>query len=84
MVMAFVAAAIAMLIAIIPAGIVLCREELAASVVAYEFITAVIVMVLALLAQAFKRSSEFELPVLVAVLMYGSGLVYVRAMERWL
>jgi len=84
MVMAFVAAAIAMLIAIIPAGIVLCRGELAASVVAYEFITAVIVLVLALLAQGFQRSSEFELPVLLAVLMYASGLVYVRAMERWL
>ena len=84
MVMEFVAAAIAMLVAIIPAGVVLCRAELAASVVAYEFTTAVIVMVLALLAQAFQRSSEFELPVLLAVLMYGSGLVYVRAMERWL
>jgi multisubunit Na+/H+ antiporter MnhF subunit len=84
MVMAFVAAAIAMLVAIIPAGIVLCRGELAASVVAYEFITAVIVMVLALLANGFQRSSLFELAVLLAVLMYGSGLVYVRAMERWL
>lgn len=84
MVMAFVAAAIAMLIAIVPAAIVLCRGELAASVVAYEFITAVMVMVLALLAQGFQRSSEFEFPVLLAVLMYGSGLVYVRAMERWL
>jgi multisubunit Na+/H+ antiporter MnhF subunit len=84
MVMAFVAAAIGMLIAIIPAGIVLCRGELADSVVAYEFITAVIVLVLALLAQGFRRSSEFELPVLLAVLMYGSGLVYARAMERWL
>jgi multisubunit Na+/H+ antiporter MnhF subunit len=84
MVMAFVAAAIAMLIAIIPAAIVLCRGELVASVVAYEFITAVMVMVLALLAQGFQRSSEFEFPVLLAVLMYGSGLVYVRAMERWL
>lgn len=84
MVMAFVAAAIAMLVAIIPAGIVLCRGELAASVVAYEFITSVMVMVLALLAQGFQRSSEFELPVLLAVLMYASGLVYVRAMERWL
>ena len=83
MVMAFVAAAIAMLIAIIPAGIVLCRGELAASVVAYEFITSVIIIVLALLAQGFKRSSEFELPVLLAVLMYGSGLVFVRVMERW-
>jgi multicomponent Na+:H+ antiporter subunit F len=84
MVMAFIAAAIAMLIAIVPAGIVLCRGELAASVVAYEFITSVIVMVLALLAQGFQRSSEFELPVLLAVLMYASGLVFVRTMERWL
>jgi multisubunit Na+/H+ antiporter MnhF subunit len=84
MVMAFVAAAIAMLIAIVPAGIVLCRGELAASVVAYEFITSVVVMVLALLAQGFRRPSLFELPILLAVLMLGSGLVYVRAMERWL
>ena len=84
MVMAFVAAAIAMLIAIIPAGIVLCRGELAASVVAFEFITAVVVMVLALLANGFQRGSEFEFPVLLAVLMYGSGLVYIRAIERWL
>ena len=84
MVMAFVAAAIAMLIAIIPAGIVLYRGELAASVVAYEFITSVAVMVLALLAEGFKRPSLFELPVLLAVLLFGSGLVFVRAMERWL
>ena len=84
MVMAFVAAAIAMLIAIIPAGVVLYRGELAASVVAYEFITSVVVIVLALLAQGFKRPGLFELPILLAVLMFGSGLVYVRAMERWL
>jgi multisubunit Na+/H+ antiporter MnhF subunit len=84
MVMAFVAAAIAMLIATVPAGVVLCRGELGASVVAFEFITSVIVMVLALLAQGFQRSSLFELAVLLAVLMYSSGLVYVRAMERWL
>ncbi len=63
---------------------VLCRGKLEPAVVAYEFITSVIVMVLALLAQGFQRSSEFELPVLLAVLMYGSGLVFVRALERWL
>ncbi len=84
MVMAFVAAAIAMLVAIVPAAIVLCRGELVASVVAYEFITSVVVMVLALLAQGFQRSGEFELPVLLALLMFGSGLVFVRALERWL
>jgi multisubunit Na+/H+ antiporter MnhF subunit len=84
MVLGFAAAAIAMLIALIPAGIVLCRGDLAAAVVAFEFITAVIVMVLALLAQAFQRPGLFELPVLLAVLMFGGGLVFVRAMERWL
>jgi len=83
-VLAFTAAAIAMLICLIPAGIVIARDDLPAAVVAYQFITAVVVMVLALLAQAFQRSSLFELPVLLALLMFGSGLVFVRAMERWL
>jgi multisubunit Na+/H+ antiporter MnhF subunit len=55
-----------------------------AAVVAYEFITSVVVMVLALLAQGFGRSGLFELAVLLAVLMFGSGLVFVRALERWL
>jgi multisubunit Na+/H+ antiporter MnhF subunit len=84
MVLAFTGAAIAMLICLIPAGIVIARDDLPAAVIAYQFITAVVVMVLALLAQAFQRSSLFELPVLLALLMFGSGLVFVRAMERWL
>jgi multicomponent Na+:H+ antiporter subunit F len=84
MVLAFTAAAIAMLISLIPAGVVAARGDLPAAVVAYQFITAVVVMVLALLAQAFRRSSLFELPVLLALLTFGSGLVFVRAMERWL
>jgi multisubunit Na+/H+ antiporter MnhF subunit len=84
MVLAFTAAAIAMLICLIPAGIVIARDDVPAAVVAYQFITAVVVMVLALLAQAFQRSALFELPVLLALLMFGSGLVFVRAMERWL
>ncbi len=84
MVLGFTAAAIAMLVSLIPAGLVIARGDIADAVVAYEFITAVVVMVLALLAQAFQRSSLFELPVLLALLMFGSGLVFVRAMERWL
>ena len=84
MVLGFTAAAIAMLVSLIPAGIVIARGDLAEAVVAYEFITSVMVMVLALLAQAFQRPSLFELPVLLAMLMFGSGLVFVRAMERWL
>jgi hypothetical protein len=55
-----------------------------AAVVAYEAISSVVVMVLVLLCQGFNRSAEFELPVLLAVLLLGSGLVFVRALERWL
>ena len=84
MAVAFTAVAIAMLACIIPAGIVIARGDLGSAVVGYEFITSVMVMVLALLAQAFQRPSLFELPVLLAMLMFGSGLVFVRAMERWL
>ena len=84
MAVAFTAAAIAMLACVIPAGMVIARGDLGSAVVGYQFVTAVVVMVLALLAQAFQRPSLFELPVLLAMLMFGSGLVFVRAMERWL
>ena len=80
----FIIAAIAMLIATIPCGIVVWRGRLMSAVVAYEAISSIVVMVLALLAEGFGRSSEFEFPVLLAVLLFGSGLVFVRFLERWL
>lgn len=80
----FVIAAVAMLVAMVPCGIVVLRGELMAAVVAYEAISSIIVMVLVLLSEGFGRSGEFELPVLPAVLLFGSGLVFVRFLERWL
>jgi multicomponent Na+:H+ antiporter subunit F len=81
---AFVVAAIGMLIAVIPCGIVLIRGRLMEAVVSYEFISSIAVIVLILLAQGFRRPAEFELPVVLAVLLFGSGLVFVRSLERWL
>ena len=81
---AFVVAAIAMLIAVVPAGIIIARGTLADAVVGFEFLTSVAVMIFALLAEGFQRSSLFEFPVILAVLLFGSGLVFVRALERWL
>ena len=80
----FVVAAAAMLIALAPAGVTLARGTLADAVIGFQFITSVAVMVFALLAEGFKRPSLFEFPVLVALLLFGSGLVFVRALERWL
>ena len=80
----FVIAAIAMLAAIIPCGIVVIRGKVMDAVVAYEAISAIIVMTLILLAEGFRRSGEFELAVVLAVLLFGSGLVFARFLERWL
>ena len=80
----FVVAAIAMLVALAPAGVVMVRGTLADAVVGFEFLTSVAVMVFALLAEGFKRPSLFEFPVLLAVLLLVSGLVLARAVERWL
>jgi multisubunit Na+/H+ antiporter MnhF subunit len=80
----FIVAAIAMLVCLAPAGVVLARGDAGEAVIGYEFITGVVVMVFALLAEGFGRPSLFEFPVLLALLLYGSGLVFVRALERWL
>ena len=80
----FVIAAIAMLVAVIPCGIVMIRGQVMDAVVAYEAISSVVLMVLVLLAEGFRRPGEFELPVLLALLLFGSGLVFARFLERWL
>jgi hypothetical protein len=83
-VIGFLVAALGMLFAVIPLSVVAWRGTVMEAVVAYQAISSIVVIVLALTAQAFGRSSEFELPVLLAVLLLGSGLVFVHTLERWL
>ncbi len=80
----FVLAAIGMLAAVVPCLVVVCRGQTMEAVVAYEAIGSISVLTLILLAEGFRRTGEFELPVLLAVLLFGSGLVFVRFLERWL
>jgi multisubunit Na+/H+ antiporter MnhF subunit len=80
----FLIAAIVMLVALVPAGVVLMRGQVLEAVVAFEAISAVVVLVLVLLAEGFRRSGEFELPVHLAVLVFGSGLVFVSFLGRGL
>ena len=51
---------------------------------AYEAVSSIVVMVLVLLAEGFRRPGEFELAVLPALLLFGSGPVFIRFLERWL
>lgn len=80
----FVVAAIVMLAGVIPCGIVVWRGTAMEAVAAYEAISSIAVMVLVLLSEGFNRFGELELPVVLAVLLFGSGLVFVHALERWL
>jgi multicomponent Na+:H+ antiporter subunit F len=79
----FVIAAIAMLAAMIPCGVVIVRGRLMEAVVAYQALSTITVLILVLLAEGFRRTGEFELPVLLAMLLFGGGLVFVRFLERW-
>lgn len=80
----YLIAAAAMLVVAVPCAVTLFRGGILSAVVAYELISSVVVMVLALVSQGLGRSAEFELPLLLSVLLFGSGLVFVRALERWL
>ena len=80
----FVVVAIVMLIGIVPCGVVVWRGTAMEALVGYEAIGSIVVMVLVLLAEGFGRFGELELPIVLAVLMFGSGLVFARALERWL
>jgi hypothetical protein len=80
----FVVAAVALLVCLVPIGWVAIRASVMDAVVAYEAVTSIVVIVLVLLPQGFGRSGLFEFPVLMAALLLGGGLVFVRSLERWL
>ncbi len=80
----FVIAAIAMLAGMLPCLVVIWRGSAMQALVGYEAVSTIAIMVLVLLAVGFNRFGEMELPVLLAVLLFGSGLVFARMLERWL
>lgn len=80
---AFLWAGLGLLVAASPNLLVLARSEAIEAVVAYEVLSSVAVMLLVVIPQGLGRSGEFELPVLLALLLFGSGMVFVKALERW-
>jgi len=81
---AFTITAIAMLIGMLPCLVVIWRGTAMQAVVGYEAVSTIAIMVLVLLTVGFGRNGLMELPILLALLLFGSGLVFVRVLERWL
>lgn len=80
----FLIAAIAMLISLVPCLLVIISGDAMTAVVGYEALGSGVIVMFALLAEGFQRTSEFEFPVVLAVLLLGSALVFVRLLERGL
>lgn len=80
----YLVAAAVLLFALLPLGRTAVRGSLMDAIIAYEAASSIAVMEFILLAEGFGRPAEFEFPVVLAVLLFSSGLVYLHAMERWL
>lgn len=80
----FILAAVALLVAMLPIGVLALRGNRMEAVIAYEALSSIVVMIFILLPEGFDRSSEFEFPVLFAILLLGGSLVFLHALERWL
>lgn len=77
-------AATILLVATVPCVIVLAREGVMERLVALQGAQVLVSLVLLLLAPGYGRDIYTDLSLTLAVLSLGSGLVFVRFLERWL
>ena len=77
-------AAAAMLVCLVPAGIVCLRGDAIDRLVGLELAGTLVTITLALLAEGFGRASFFDLPLTLALLTFAGGLVFARFLERWM
>lgn len=77
-------AATALLAALVPCGIVVFRGQVEDRLVGLEMTSAVVVLDLILLTQGFHRVPFYDLPLTLAILSLGGGLVFARFLQRWL
>ena len=73
--------------ALVPTGIIVFRNQgdsLPDRLVALEMATALVTIDLLLFAQGFNRPSFFDIPLTLAILGFGGGMVFVRFVQRWL
>jgi multicomponent Na+:H+ antiporter subunit F len=72
------AAALVLLLALVPLGFLLVRAPRADALVALELSGTIVVVVLVLLAQAFSRPSYYVVPLTLAPLSLLGGVVFAR------
>jgi multicomponent Na+:H+ antiporter subunit F len=77
-------AAAAMIVALIPCGIVCLRGNATDRLVGLEAAGLIATLILLLMAEGFERQPFTDLALALALLSFGGGLVFVRFLERWM
>jgi len=76
--------ATAMLAAMTPCGIACLRGTVEDRLAALELLTTLTILQLIILTEAFHRTIYIDLPLTLAFLSFGGGLVFARFIQRWL
>jgi multicomponent Na+:H+ antiporter subunit F len=76
-------AAFALLLGLVPCGVVCLRGEPTERLVGLEMAANLEALVLLLLAVAYRRSIYLDLALALALLTFAGGLVFARFLERW-
>lgn len=80
----WIVTALALLVCMVPCFVLCLRGDAMSRLVGLEAGSTMAVMVLLALTEAFNQSSFVDLALTLALLTYGSGLVFARFLERWL
>ena len=81
---AFLVAALALLVGLVPLGAVAVVRRPIDGVVALEAAGAIVVLALLCFAEGFHRSTYYDVAVIAALMSWISGLVFARFLGRWL
>ncbi len=79
----WVIAAAALLLGLVPCGVVCFRGEPIERLVALEMAGIIDTLILLVLAQGFKQPAFYDLALVLALLSFAGGLVFARFLERW-
>jgi multicomponent Na+:H+ antiporter subunit F len=71
-------------LALLPCLYVAARKPAEDRLVALEFASSIVTLELVLLAEGFHRPSFYDLPLTLALLSFGGGMVFARFLQRWL
>lgn len=81
---AWLISATVLLFALIPVGIQTFKGDAMDRLVGLEMAGIMVTLILMLLAEGFQRVTFYDIALACALLTFGSGLVFVRFLERWL